>query len=190
MQVVLQEEIARVKGCGHKPSSCMVRMLLEEAGMEPRGLAVVDTTYGEGRFYLAWRPRLLLGCDVRILDWKVEPDLFARVPSWGCWRRVGKLGIKPDLVVVDPPFSDRGHKTERHGRPWYNSWAAVGGKRNVLQGGFITAEKLQARYVLVHYNERVKHEGWRIIAEKWWRPRARHLNLDNTITWWGVLARG
>ena len=189
MQVILQEDIMRLKGCRLKPSSCLIRMLLEEAGLEPRGLTVVDVTYGEGRFYLAWRPRLLLGCDVRLLKWKVEPDWFALTPSWACWTRVEKLALETDLVVVDPPFSERGHRSWKHGRPHYNIWAAVGGKENVLRGGFRTAEQLGTPNILVHYNERVEPEGWQIIAEKWWRPRTRYLNLDDTITWWGVLAQ-
>ena len=160
--VIDQRDIQRRGGlCAHFPVSCLIRDMIGEAGIKPE--VVFDTTYGEGRFYGAWRPEVLIGADIRILNWVVTPDFFIKLPVWVSWRSLKKLDIVPDLVVVDPPW---GQVTgSRHGtRPHY--YSALGSPDLILSEGIKAAERLGCRYVLVHYYKVAERENWRLLLAK------------------------
>ena len=158
--VVDQRDIQRRGGvCAKFPVSCLIRDMLKEIGFQLEKLVVLDVTYGEGRFYGAWRPRLLLGSDIRIHRWIVKPDWFTICTSWSVWNRVQKLGIKPDLVVVDPPWFSFTHR----GRNYYNY--SFGSPEQILIGGLESAAKLGSNHVLVHYNKIVVPRNWSLLRQ-------------------------
>jgi len=187
--LVDQRDIQKRGGkCVKHPVSCLIYDMLKELGMNLEQLIVLDVTYGEGRFYGAWRPRLLLGSDIRVHRWVVEPDWFTRCPSWSVWTRVQKLGIVPDIVVVDPPWTNYNHRGRKH----YYEYMALGDDSTVLEGGLITARKLGVKYLLVHYKDRIVPSGTRVLNEKYFIYVSRYLK-NNEIdtnpnkTWFGIL---
>jgi len=160
--IVDQRDIQRRGGrCAKYPTSCLIHDMLErllrKQGLRPEDLVVLDTTYGEGRFYGAWRPYRLIACDIRRWEWVVRPDVFVRAPSWSCWRKLGLESV--DLVVVDPPWMEKpGNGT----REPYMLRYAFGSPETIILGAITTAEMLQAKHVLVHYTRYILRPGWRI----------------------------
>jgi len=161
--------------CARFPVSCLLYDMLKEQGLQPE--IVFDTTYGEGRFWGAWKPKILIGADVRVLNWVVEPDLFIKKPVWSSWQVLARLGLESriDLVVVDPPW---GIITgSRHGtRPHY--YKPFGSPDVILEEGIKAAEKLGCNHVLVHYYRIVERENWRIINAKRFIYFTRFLKQD------------
>lgn len=194
IDVVDQREIQRRGGkCARFPSSCVILDLLREAGLEAREINIFDSTYGEGRFWgAAPRPRLLVGADIRILDWVVEPDVFIKKPVWASWRVVARLGVNVDLYVVDPPFRmqerGKGIKKREHYHPRY----ALGSTELILREAVNAASRLQARYLLVKYFEPYQPgTGWRLAAQRFFRMLLGPATVKREFTsWYGLLERG
>ncbi len=185
--MITQLEVQKLGGpCARAPVSCMVKMLLERAGLSPAELVVFDTTYGEGRFWAASRPSLLIGADIACLDWVVEPDIFIKKPAWQSWKTVKKLGIHVDVVVVDPPWIERGNSKRRH----FGLDKALGSHRLILEAAARATRELGARYLFVHYKTTWVPEGFRVVAEEKWLPVTRYIdyNKENPTTWWGLLS--
>ena len=176
VHVVDQRNIQSRGGkCAKYPISCLLHDMLEKTMHSLEHMAVLDVTYGQGRFYGAWRPRLLLGCDVRIHSWVVKPDWFSIVPSWSAWRMVRKLGVTIDVVVVDPPWS----RYIYYRRPQFNT--AYGSIKDILYGGIRTAKEIRARYLLVHYREPVELDDWIPLETIEFHPVSRYINnIDGT----------
>ena len=157
MREVDQRDVQKRGGvCARFPVSCLLHDMLRSSGTKHD--IVLDVTFGEGRFYGAWRPKVLLGTDIRVLDWVVDPDWFARCPSWSAWARVKKLGVKPDLIVVDPPFTRNSMALRRH----FQLNRALGDEKMILDGAVTTAVKLGTRVLLVHFNDLYIPRGWEL----------------------------
>ncbi len=187
--LVDQRDIQRRGGvCVRFPVSCLIKDLLVEVGLQPENLVILDTTFGEGRFYGAWRPKLLLGSDIRILRWIVQPDWFTLSPSWSVWTRVQKLGVKPDIVIVDPPFSPYTRGTE--GRKHYLPVTGFGSPTSILEGGLESAKRLGCNTVLVHFNELYIPKGWKLEKQVGFLFLTRYLKQDmNNKTYFYILKR-
>lgn len=183
--IVDQREIQRRGGvCAKAPVSCLIKDMLENIGLEPGDLVVFDTTYGEGRFYLAWRPRLLIGADPFIHDWRVEPDIFIKKPVWSSWRVLVSLGLESriNLVVVDPPWTQYRH---RHRQP-YNH--ILGTPETIIRETLKATRKLRAEYLLVHYKEPVKLEAQLITGIRY-KYLSRYLKNNGDKTTWFAIYR-
>ena len=192
MQVVDQREIQKRGGkCTYAPSSCVILDMLREAWIEPSSLSIFDATYGEGRFYHAWtrRPKLLVGADIRVLDWVVEPDIFIKKPVWSSWRVLAELNVKPDIYVLDPPFTgwERGHRLRprEHYLPRY----ALGTPEMILRYGLEAASRLGARYLLVKFKDKLQPEGWELASERYFRMIAAPAVVKRPYTSWLGLFR-
>ncbi len=174
--VIDQRDIQKRGGkCARFPVSCLIRDMLRELGLESKVRMVLDTTYGEGRFYGAWRPKLLLASDIKIHKWVVEPDWFTISPSWSVWHRVQKLGIRPDLVVIDPPFMERGGKGSRK---HYEVTTAFGSPETIIDGGLESAKRLGCKTVLVHYNKLYVPNHWELVKYVEFLFFTRYLKQD------------
>ena len=181
--VVDQRDIQRRGGkCARYPVSCLIHSLLVEAGLEPRDLTVLDLTYGQGRFYAAWRPRVLIGADIHVHNWVVMPDLFVKAPAWVAWRKIKKVDMRPDIVVVDPPWVERGSSKRR----LYGLDLALGTPQIILEAGVKASKELGTRYLLIHFKDRWVPRGWYTIAETRFLYVTRY-NEQNGTTWFGIL---
>jgi len=140
--------------------------------------AVLDVTYGVGGFWVAGKPELLIGSDVKVWQWKVVPDVFILSPSWAVHKVIKKLGLESriDLVVIDPPWSSYTHR----GRSYYTY--AYGSDRDILMGGLRTARSIGAKYVLIHYREVLIPEGWELIKKVKFIYVSRYLKNNNINT--------
>lgn len=166
------------------PYGVMVKLLLEEAGL--RSHTVLDLTYGEGKFWSCWRPKHLIGFDVRRLDWTVEPDVFYQKPAWAALH-MRVPGV--DLVAVDPPWqrSARGRSARLSigGRWWYRTSRMVGSPEAILESAARLAGELGVPLV-VHFERPWVPEGFDVMVSVFWRPSLPHASKEYR-TWWGVL---
>ncbi|WP_131159374.1 hypothetical protein [Aeropyrum pernix] len=156
--------------------------------MEPGRITVFDATYGRGIFYASWpRLKLLIGADIRILPWVVIPDAFIQKPVWSSWRIVARMGVKPDIVVIDPPWVDRGSSTRRY----YGLDLALGGPRLILNEAIKGARELGASHVIIHYKDRVEPEGYGLVKEVFFEPVTRYMKRSrrSPYTWFGLFKR-
>jgi len=188
MMVVDQREVQRRGGvCGRIPVACMVADLLLAGGLRAERLVVVDATFGEGRFWAAVRPRLLIAVDPAIPGWVTMPDIYIPKPVWQASRVLEALSVRADLVAVDPPWIERGSSKRRH----YGLDRALGSPRLIMEKTIELAEKLGATWLLVHYKTRWIPEGWVAIAEKEWLPVTRYIDYSKQkpTTWWGLLCQ-
>lgn len=183
MRVVDQRDIqARGGKCAKYPISCLVYDMLLKTLHNPEHMVVLDVTYGQGRFYGAWRPKLLLASDVKIHQWVVEPDWFTKSPSWSVYKKVEKLGVVPDVVVVDPPWTQYIHRR----RQQFNT--VYGSPDTILEGGIRTAYRLKARYLLIHYKKYVEPEDWILVDAVEFHPVSRYINnLENQKSYFILL---
>ena len=182
--IISQISIQKKGGiCARIPSACMIRKLLSEAGIDISIIRVFDITYGEGRFWAASRPRLLIGADIAILEWIIEPDVFIKKPAWQSWRVLANLDIRVDLVAVDPPWVERGNSKRRH----FGLDRALGSPRLILEAAETAARELGAKYLLVHYKNYWIPEGWSIVVHYFWQPMTRYMSAGPT--WWAILTR-
>ena len=127
---------------------------------------------------------MLIGADIAVLRWVVEPDVFIKKPVWSSWRVVEKLGIAPNIVAVDPPWVDRGSSRRVH----HGLDRALGTPRVILRYAAEAALRLGSRYLLVHYKDPWIPDGFEVVAELVWKPVTRYQNTG--VTWWGLLKRG
>lgn len=183
MKIIDQRDVQRYGGlCVDFPVSCVIRDLLREAGiLKPfRPLKVLDLTFGEGRFWGAIPQAKVWGFDIVNLKWYRRPYVFF-LESCENWRkRVGHLRF--DLVVVDPPFMAyrRGQERRRH-------YVDRGMLPLILNEGRKAAEYFKCP-LLVHFMWKVVPFGFDVIAEVWFKPVTRFLNVSNP-TWFGVLRK-
>ena len=191
--VIDQRDIQKRGGkCVKFPVSCLIYDLLKSIGLQPEQLIILDVTFGEGRFYGAWRPKLLLGSDIKVYNWVVVPDWFTKCPSWSAWIRVQKLGIKPDLVVVDPPFSsyEGGYEKRKH----YMQSLAFGNGKTILEGGLETAKQLGCKNALIHYNKLYVPNDWQLVKYVEFLFFTRYLKQDTkynpNTSYFYILERG
>jgi len=182
VRVVDQREIQRMGGRRAKyPTAAVVDMLLRP--LKP--YCVLETTYGEGRFYAVFRPPYLIGADVARLEWVVRPDEFHQMPVWALYHalRGGRvaLGRRPDAVVCDPPWGF----WQRRSHYWRSR--AYGSPRLILEYSLKVAELVGARLFLLHWGEEPPAlPGWRPERVVAFRPFTRYLNAGETRTFFAL----
>ena len=182
VRVVDQREIQRMGGRRAKyPTAAVVDMLLRP--LKP--YCVLETTYGEGRFYAVFRPPYLIGADVARLEWVVRPDEFHQMPVWALYHalREGRvaLGRRPDAVVCDPPWGF----WQRRSHYWRSR--AYGSPRLILEYSLKVAELVGARLFLLHWGEEPPAlPGWRPERVVAFRPFTRYLNAGETRTFFAL----
>ena len=146
---VEQLELQRLGGvCARAPVSCLIRQLLNEAGiLQPlRIVRVLGLTYGEGRFWLALPQAFVVGFDIRRVEWVRKPQKFFKKPCWA-WRNYVN-GFSPDVVVIDPPWAEWRRGWDRRGH--YIKYNAVGTPEYILKCG-IDAAKALRKPLLYHW---------------------------------------
>ena len=186
VRLVDQRDVQRRGGaCGRAPVSCLIHDILAEAGIDPRGLTVLDTTYGEGRFYIAWRPRLLIGVDIQVprTGWIVKPDIFIPHNIFTIDRLLDALPV-PDIVVVDPPFG----YWQRH-RPHYHLFNYLA--RDIIDKAAGIAREYGVP-LLVHYRDIVELDGLTLVHGVRFIYVTRYLNNENLgkTTFFGLYRPG
>lgn len=198
-EVVRMSDIQRLPGCSKSPSSCMVWLLLDKAGLWPipKDRWILDLTYGIGQFYNTkyFRGTLIAGYDVRKLEWRRKPNWFKQAPAWAALHDLDR-GTLPQpvwVVVVDPPFQEcreknncRGILTEVGGRWFYRVHKGVGTPQQILESSAKLIKKLGVKLV-VHFREEWVPPGYKALVSVWWKPSLPNASEDYK-TWWGVLA--
>jgi len=164
-----QREIQKLGGaCSRYPVAYIIAKLLRTLKAE----RILDVTYGEGRFYKIYRPKLLLAADPNIWDWIVKPDAFIPCPVWNVGKILKKLGLESfDCIVVDPPWGERHHK-----RPLYNNLTSFVFPETIINHAFMIAEDLHIPYLLLHYDKIVERKGWTRVRTIEFRYVSRYLN--------------
>jgi hypothetical protein len=141
-----QADIQKLGGIYHKyPSAKIVSDMISEFGN-----VVIDTTYGRGRFYAIYRPKTLIGIDVKKWKWIVKPDRFFNCAVWDFYNMLRRKSIDieyADVIVADPP---RWHEHE-HKRSEYNY--IVGTPKLIIYYAHSVAQMLNAKYMLLHYSK-------------------------------------
>jgi len=100
----------KIQKRGGKAAKYPVSYLITQLLYSVNAKKVLDLTYGEGRFYAYSKPPYLHGIDVKKLRWIVKPDFFEQ-KSLFC---VHELPKRYDLIVIDPPFSQRKYRNRDH----------------------------------------------------------------------------
>jgi len=182
VEVVDQRELQKLGGKAVDfPLSALIKQLLDEASIDYS--FIFDVTYGEGRFYGYFRNEidLLVGADVGVWDWVVEPDLFIRRPVWSSYKVLKKLGLKPSLLVVDPPFrrNVRYNKREMFSLLWGGPWI-------IVESAIKAAEALHVKHVLVHW-DRIETFNKKLILAKGHKKCARYLHDTNQPSYFYIL---
>jgi hypothetical protein len=99
------------KKFGHGVKSYqIIRWIFNTLFLSRNDLTVLDLTYGKGRFYRLVRNKIktLIAVDIIKHDWEVKPDVFYNMSCQDFANNVvnNKISIsKPDVIVVDPPWS-------------------------------------------------------------------------------------
>jgi hypothetical protein len=166
--IIDQRDVQRMGGRLAKyPSAYVVSILLRMAGAS----RVLDVTYGLGRFYYVYRPRLLVGADPVKRRWIVAPDKFYQTHVWGLAGMLEEHGF--DVVVCDPPKWRRGVHYNKRGE--YN--LAIGDAYSIVMGGLrLARERAGAKYFLLHYDKVLP--GLEVVEDVefiWW---ARYLYTE------------
>ena len=179
--IIDQREIQRLGGvCARFPVSCLIRQLLDEAGLlKPFSkIKVLDLTYGEGRFWPALPQAEVWGFDVQRLRWVRQPQRFYQ-KSCEHWKKL-VADQDFDLVVADPPFIayKRGWEMRKH----YYLTAAI---PTILNEARKAARHFNA-YLLVHFMWRAQPFGFEIITEAWFSGWGRYAKV-NVPSWFGVM---
>jgi len=146
VEEIKQTDIQKLGGLYHKyPASKIVADMIGKLGD-----IVIDVTYGKGRFYAIYRPKVLVGVDVKKWKWIVTPDKFYNCTTWQFYNMLRYRDIDinhADIVVADPP---RWHNNE-HRRSEYNF--IIGSPKLIIYYAYNIAELLNARYLFLHYNK-------------------------------------
>ena len=187
-------EVQRLPGCSQAPGSCLVRVLLREAGLWPVGVKgfVLDLTFGRGKFYEAWpfRPRVI-AYDIRRLNWVVEPTRFVKAPAWAAFHHVrdGSLRDPVELVVVDPPWQDcrRGNGCIRRvGDRWFYRTSRMVGTPEMILESAARVSRLLGVPMLIHFSDRWVPEGFKVLVEVFWKPSLPRASKEYR-SWWGLV---
>jgi len=159
------------------PSSYIVCSLLRRYGLR----RVLDVTYGEGRFYKLCRYGIeVIAADPVKWRWVVKPKQFyhLNVFQLHLMLRDGKLSIEPvDVVVVDPPKWSTGVVYRK--RNMYNF--IIGTPRLIIDYAARVASLIKSPYLLVHYRDTVRLEGFESvhIVEFTWLARYAYTENKN-----------
>ena len=114
---------------------------------------VVDTTYGVGRFYRYYRPKILVGIDPNIYQqYVVKPDILIPKPVWSARDIIKSLHTvyEFDVLVVDPPFRKR--PRGRDNRLYY--YNIVGSPELILKYSLKIASELGIPNIIVHWRDK------------------------------------
>ena len=151
------------------PSSAVISRILRAFNIEK----VIDVTYGRGRFYFIYRPRLLIGVDARKWDWIVKPDMFFEIPVQYFHEKVirKEISFDVDCIVVDPP---KWNLNNYNKRDEYNF--IIGTPSIIINYARKIAEELKSKYLLVHYNKILDGKIAYLIEYKFF---SRYLNIKN-----------
>jgi len=157
------------------PSSYIVCNLLRRYGLR----RVLDVTYGEGRFYKLCRYGVeIIGADPVKRRWVVKPNQFYQMNVFQLYLmlRDGKLSIDPvDAVVVDPPRWNTDVVYRK--RDMFNF--LIGTPKLIIEYASKVASLIRSPYLLVHYRELMKLEGFEPVHVVEFTWLARYLNTDN-----------
>jgi len=128
---------------------------------------VLDVTYGRGRFYRLYRPKLLIGIDPIRWEWIVRPDEFYKMTVFHFFRslRNGEVIIDKDLdcVVIDPP---KWNMVSYNKRDEYNF--IIGTPKDIIEYGRKVNELVKAPYILLHFNQQLPiGEPIHIVKFRW-----------------------
>jgi len=179
--VVHQKDIQRKGGvCAEYPVSCLIRDILRRAGLlKPfKQLKVLDLTYGEGRFWVALPQAVVIGFDIRRLEWRRKPARFF-LESCENWRtRVPNEEF--DLIVADPPFSPYKRGWEKRGHYTDNGNIAL-----ILNEARKASEHFCAP-MLIHFMWKVVPPEFEIVDEAWFQGWSRLSKMPRP-TWFGLL---
>jgi hypothetical protein len=143
--------------------------------VKPLDPSVLDVTYGKGRFYYFYRPRVLIASDPYKREWIVEPDIFYQLPVWALYHKLKKGEVRlPDisLIVIDPPWGRNNHRRE-YSEP-------LGTPDLIIQYAHRIAQTLRAEYILVHYNKTPQLNGYKPQRTVKYRFLARTLHIEET----------
>jgi len=151
------------------PSSYIVYSILNKHNLYNN---VLDVTYGRGRFYAYKRPRFLVGADPKVWEWVVVPDIFIPKPVWALKDIVGRLGIKFDVVVCDPPQWNKDVVYNKRDEYSY----VLGSTDMIIEYSFRLAKDIGVKYVLLHYKDTLNYE---VVEDVIFKYFARYLHNEN-----------
>jgi len=120
---------------------------------------VLDCTYGVGRFYKFYRPKILVGIDPHIYpddQYIVKPDILIPRPVWSAKKILEALNMKFDVAVVDPPFRERPRGYDK--RLYY--YNLFGSPELIIEKSFELAKNLGIPHLLLHFHTTKNHEEW------------------------------
>jgi hypothetical protein len=177
-----QRDIQRMGGRRAKhPTAAVVDALLRPLAPS----CVLETTYGEGRFYLVYRPPRLVGVDIARREWLVPPDVFFEMPVWAFYNRLKRGEVaapQPQVVVCDPPWGRRQRRL--------HYWERWGSPRLILEYSVKVAELLGADHLLLHWGEEPPPlGGWELRKVVEFKPFTRYLNVSETRTYFALYSR-
>jgi len=161
LETIHQHELQRRGGkCVRFPVSCLIKDMLQQV-FGSLQLRILDVTYGQGRFWVAFRKhiKLLVGADPYMWEWKTVPDLFINTTVWRLWELLDELiRYSFDIVVVDPPFST--HHYNQRTRPMFNK--IIGTPFIIIREAIRLAEQLFCKHVLIHWDRIWIPKGWKL----------------------------
>jgi len=137
-----------------------------------KDIVIWDCTFGHGRFYACWleKPKMLIASDPYVHNWIVKPDIFIPETVWSAKRKIKKLNIKIDLLIVDPPFGG----SEYHSREAYTY--LIGSPNLIVEEAFKASNELGIKHIILHYNKIVEKENFKIIDGFTFKAVCRFLN--------------
>jgi hypothetical protein len=157
------------------PMAYVVLKMLTKYGI----VNVLDITYGRGRFYVMYRPRVLIGVDPIKWEWLVKPDVFYQMNAYHFYRLLRSselsIGKNIDCVVIDPPkWKDATYRR----RDEYNF--IIGKPIDIIQCGRKIAELIKAPYLFLHFNQQLQlGEPLHVVRFRWF---ARYQNTQDKNT--------
>jgi len=172
-----QREIQKLGGqYAFYPTAKLIEDLIR-----PLSPTVLNVTFGKGRFYYFYRPKLLVASDPYKWKWIVEPDVFYQLTVWALYDKLKKGEVRPPgnitLVVADPP---RWTRCTYRKREEYNT--LIGTPDLIIQYAYKTALLLGATHFLLHYNTVPRLEKAQPVKVVKFRYLARYLNTENKNT--------
>lgn len=185
--IVDQRDIqARGGVCSKAPVSCLLRdRILRNIlpGRIDRKLTILDLTYGEGRFYVAFQSKVkIYAVDIARISWLVKPHMFIqsdlRSIDLSLFRDKGI-----ELVVIDPPFPGWSGWNREH---YYN----ITSKPEELIGyAYRYAVDLKT-HLLIHNRSPVYRSGCRVLVEVFFKPMIRRADTEKYRSWFALLDCG